>query len=139
VTPEQFPKPLAQQSQTIGNITITGGHNALAQTQAGGDVTLTQSSDHLSATNTDLQATLAAIAQLKQHIAASPALNPIEKATIEVPVKILEAELQKPHPDKSLVDQAIVALKKGLDGVITLAEPVTKVVTLIAKAWTGLL
>ena len=97
-----------------------------------------QSSDRTQVTNTDLQSALAAIAQLKQNIAASADLNPIEKATAEVPIKMLESELQKPQPDKSLVDQAISALKKGLDGVVSLAEPVTKVATLVAKAWTGL-
>lgn len=138
--PEQPPKPSASppSSQSFGNITISGSNNPFAAAQAGGDVNINQSSDRTQVTNTDLQSALAAIAQLKQNIAASADLNPIEKATAEVPIKMLESELQKPQPDKSLVDQAIAALKKGLDGVVSLAEPVTKVATLIAKAWTGL-
>jgi len=138
-TSEQPAKPTAQSSQSFGNITISGGNNPFTAAQAGGAVTINQSSDRISATTTDLQAAFAAIAQLKQQIAASPDLNPIEKATVEVPIKMLEAELQKPQPDRSLVKQAIAALQKGLNGVITLTEPVTNVAALIAKAWAGLL
>jgi cell envelope opacity-associated protein A len=137
--PEQPPKPSAPSSQSFGNITISGSNNPFAATQAGGDVTINQSSDRTQVTNTDLQSALAAITQLKQNIATSADLNPIEKATAEVPIKMLESELQKPQPDKNLVEQAIAALKKGLDGVVSLAEPVTKVATLVAKAWTGLI
>ena len=100
---------------------------------------MTQGSDRISATHTDLQTAMAAIAQLKQQIAASSDLKPIAKATVEVPIKRLAAELQKSLPDNSWVEQAIAALKKGRGGVITLAEPVTKVAILVAKARAGLL
>ena len=135
---EQPASPPVRQSQSIGNITISGNNNPFAATQAGRDVTINQSTDRTQATNTGLELALAAVTQLKQSITSSPDLNPIEKATVEVPVKMLESELQKPQPDKSLVEQAIAAIKKGLDGVVTLAEPVTKVATLVAKAWVGL-
>jgi hypothetical protein len=138
VAPEQPASPPVRQSQSIGNITISGNNNPFAATQAGRDVTINQSSDRTQVTNTRLQAALAAVAQLKQAIASSPDLNPIEKATVEVPAKMLESELQKPQPDKSLVELAIAALKKEMDRVATLAEPVTKVATLVAKAWVKL-
>lgn len=139
MTPEPAPKNAPKQSQSFGNISIGGGGTNFAVTQSGGDVKLNQSSSQTTGSNADRQAALDAIAQLKQLISTSSDLNPIEKATVEVPAKILEAELQKPQPDKSIVDQAIAALKKGLDGVITLAEPVAKVAALVAQAWVGLL
>ncbi|MBE9136631.1 hypothetical protein IQ254_05345 [Nodosilinea sp. LEGE 07088] len=83
----------------------------------------------------DSQAIIAAIADLKQAIAANAELNSAEKQTAAVPIQTLEEELQKPEPDKGLVDQAVTALKKGLDGVQVLAEPVRKVSSLVAKAW----
>ncbi|MBE7385407.1 MAG: CHAT domain-containing protein [Leptolyngbya sp. SIO1E4] len=133
----QPPMP-APQSQSIGNITISGNSNAFTNVQSGGDVNLTRSQNQEQASNSDLEAALAAIANLKQNIAATEDLNPIEKATVEVPISMLETELQKPQPDKSLIDQAIAALQKSLNGVVTLAEPVAKVATLVAKAWGGL-
>jgi hypothetical protein len=33
---------------------------------------------------------------------------------VEVPIKIIEAELQKPQPNKTSIDQAVALLKKGL-------------------------
>lgn len=51
---------------------------------------------------------------------------------------MLQEELQKPKPDKSFVDEVVDALKQGLSGVLTLAEPVTQVAALVAKAWVGL-
>ncbi|MGB3200960.1 MAG: hypothetical protein WBA99_08655 [Nodosilinea sp.] len=87
-----------------------------------------------SASAQELQVVVAAIAELKQAIATSE-LNAIEKQTAAVPLNTLEDELQKPEPDKGLIDQAVTALKKGLDGVQVLAEPVSKVSALVAKAW----
>ncbi|MEB3232273.1 MAG: hypothetical protein VKJ64_14785 [Leptolyngbyaceae bacterium] len=83
----------------------------------------------------DLAALVGAIAHLKQAIESSPELNLIEKQTVAVPLNTLAEELKQPEPDKGLIDQTIVALKKGLNGVQTLAEPVMKVSSLVAKAW----
>ena len=83
----------------------------------------------------DLQTITAAIAELKQAIESSSELNSVEKQTVAVPLETLTKELQQPDPDKGLVDQAITTLKKGLDGVQTLAEPVMNVSSLVAKAW----
>ncbi|WP_152532134.1 hypothetical protein [Leptolyngbya sp. Heron Island J] len=87
------------------------------------------------ATAQNLQAISTAIADLKQAIASSAELNPVEKQTAAVPLEALTRELNQSEPDKGLVDQAIATLKKGLDGVQTLAEPVMNVSSLIAKAW----
>jgi hypothetical protein len=134
--PSDGPRP--GQSQTIGNITISGNSNAFTNVQAGNDVTLDQSQGSTQSQTSDLEAALTAIAELKQAIATTDALNRVEKATAEVPVSMLEDELQKPQPDKGLIDQAIEALQTGLNGVVTLAGPVTQVATLVAKAWVGL-
>lgn len=134
---ESPPQPAASQSQSFGNISISGSGTNFAVTQAGKDVSLNQTSTQTTGSSADFQSALNAIAQLKHAIANSPDLNPIEKATAEVPTKMLAAELQKPQPDKSVVEQAIAALQKGLDGVVTLAAPVAQVVTLVAKAGIG--
>lgn len=76
-----------------------------------------------------------AIAALHQQILHTAALNPVEKATAEIPLKTVATELAKEQPDKNLIDQAIAALQKGLAGVETLAEPVKRVAALVAKAW----
>ncbi|MGP1388027.1 MAG: CHAT domain-containing protein [Thainema sp.] len=136
-TPDSSNFP-ARQSQSVSNITSGNGSN-ISVNQSGRDIILNQSSTQSSASNIDLQAALDAIAQLKQAIASSPELNPIEKKTVAVPIDMLESELRKPQPDKSLVDQAIATLKKTLDGVVALAKPITKVAALVANAWGGLL
>ncbi|WP_413168063.1 hypothetical protein ACL6C3_15220 [Capilliphycus salinus ALCB114379] len=70
-----------------------------------------------------------------REIAQTEALNPVEKASVEVPIKIIETELQKPQPNKTSIDQAVALLKKGLESVETLAEPVMKVAAILAKVW----
>jgi hypothetical protein len=132
------PKLASQHSQTIGNVNISGSNNPFNAIQSGGNVILNQSSTQTTATHSDLQIAVEALARLKHGVSTADALNPIERATAEVPINLLEAELQKPTPDKSVIDQAIAILKKTLDGVITLAEPVTQVAALIAKAYGGL-
>lgn len=128
--------PQSGQSQSFGDIRMIGEDHAFAATQAtGGDVNLPQRSTQASKQNTDLQEAISVLEQLKQGVSQSNALNQIEKVTVEVPIQVIEAELKKQEPEKSLVDQAIVSLKKGLEGVQTLAEPVMKVSALIAKAW----
>ncbi len=123
------------QSQSAGNISVSGGSNALSIIQSGGNVKLSQNTSQASVPHTELQAALAALAKLAQDIAATEALNPIQKSMVETPVKILESELQKSPPDKTLLNQAVAALKQGLEGVAVLAEPVANVAALIAKAW----
>jgi hypothetical protein len=125
-------------SQSIGNVTISGSNNPLNLVNSAGDVTINQSQTQSKVTNPDLQAALAALGNLKQAIATTDTIDETDKEMVAIPIQKLEAELQKPQPDRNAVDRLISALKKTLDGVITLAEPVTKVATLVAKAWVGL-
>lgn len=80
------------------------------------------------------QALLQALSQLQQQVLKSGDLNPIEKATAKVPIETMAAELKQEKPDKDLIDQSVEALRKGLAGVETLAEPVMRVAGLVAKA-----
>ncbi|NJP12547.1 MAG: hypothetical protein HC866_26320 [Leptolyngbyaceae cyanobacterium RU_5_1] len=61
--------------------------------------------------------------------------SPAQKERVRGDITLIEKSLQKQNIDKSFVDEAIVALKQALSAVITLAEPVTKVAELLAKAW----
>lgn len=119
-------------SQNLSGITITGSQGNFALTNAGRDNNLNQSYTESHVTNPTLQEALAALGQLKQEIAKTEALNPIEKAMVEVPIKTIETELQKPKADQSLIDQAVAMMKKGLEGVESLAEPTMKVAKLLA-------
>ena len=125
-------------SQSISNVSSSGTGNKVAATQAGRDTRVDQSVTAASVENSELQAALEAISKLKQGISASDLLNLVEKKQIEVTVGMLEEELQKPKPDKSIIDQTVEALKKGLAGVAALAAPVTHVAELVAKAWENL-
>lgn len=123
-------------SQSMSGVTITGSSDIdMNQIQAEGGSSITQSKTQATLQNTDLQEALTVLEKLKQAVAASNALNPLIKEVAEEKIQIIQKEAQKPKPDKSLVDQAITALKKGLAGVEELAEPVMKVAGLVAKAW----
>ena len=100
------------QQQTVGN-------SSIGSTHGGTDTT---------------QALLQALAALQQQVLNSAQLNSIEKATAKVPITTLATELEKEKPDKDLIDQSVEALRKGLAGVETLAEPVMRVAGLVAKA-----
>ncbi|PSR17547.1 hypothetical protein C8255_11950 [filamentous cyanobacterium CCP3] len=120
-------------SMTVGGNFQVGGSGVtvdMSQQQTVGNSTL--GSNHGDADTT--QALLQAIAALQQQIVNSPSLNPIEKATAKVPITTLATELEKETPDKDLIDQSVEALRKGLAGVETLAEPVMRVAGLVAKA-----
>lgn len=132
ITPEPAK---AAQSQSIGNVTISGSNNPFNAVQAGGDVSINQSQTQTKVTNPDLQAAIAAVEQLKQAIAATDEIDETEKAMAAIPVQKLEAELQKPQPDKGVANKMVTTLKRALDGVIVLADPVSKVAALVAKAW----
>jgi CHAT domain len=132
------PLPRARQSQSFGNVTIGGSNNPFNAIQSGGNVSLNQTSTQSSGNN-DLQAALDALTKLKQEVLATNALTAFAKKDTESKINMLQEELQKPKPDKSFVDEVVSALEQGLKGVVTLASPVTQVVTLVAKAWAGLL
>lgn len=126
------------QSQTIGTISISGSHNPFNVVQAGGNVNLNQTSDQSSGGNADLEAALDLLAKLRQEVAATADLSTFAKKDTESKIGMLQEELQKPEPDKGFVNEVVEALQQGLSGVLTLAEPVTKVAALLAKAWVGL-
>ena len=125
----------AAQSQSIKNISISGSNNPVNALQSEGDITIDQSQTQTKITNPDIQAVVKALGKLKQAIAATDAIDETEKAMVAIPVQKLETELQKPQPDQSVVGRMIATLRKALDGVVVLAEPVSKVAALIAKAW----
>ena len=128
------PAPAPNQSQSFGNISsINGSSNPFNITQASGDATIAQSQTTTKTTNSDLQAVLDAVEQLKKAIAAAKDVDDMEKEMVALPIQKLETELQKSQPDQTVVDRMITTLKKTLDGVITLAGPINTVATLPAK------
>ena len=126
------------QSQSFGNITISGGNNPFNAIQAAGNVTLSQGSARASGGNADLEAALALLADLKQEVLATDALSAFAKKDTASRINMLQEELQKPKPDRDLVNEVVEALKQGLNGISTLVDPVNKVASLVAKAWVGL-
>jgi hypothetical protein len=127
------------QSQSIGSITISGSNNPFNTIQSGRDVTLSQSMSQTGSSNTDLQAALEALMKLKQEVSTTNSLTTFAKKDTESKINMLQEELQKPKSDKSFIDEVVEALKKGLEGVVTLATPANEVAALIAKAYGGLL
>jgi len=132
------PKPPVKQSQTFGNVTTSGSNNSFNAIQATRDVNLNQTSTQNTGSPADLQAALDRLATLKEQVATTAGLSAFAKKDTEAKIMMLQEELQKPKPDKSFVDEVVNALKQGLSGVLTLAEPVMQVAALIAKAWVGL-
>ncbi|MEA5497787.1 CHAT domain-containing protein [Limnoraphis robusta Tam1] len=134
-SPQEKPQSI-NKSQSIGDFNFSGSNNYVAPANAGGDVNIDQSQNTQTlGQNPELEAALNELKKLKQEIASTNALNSIQKKQAEFPVEMIETELKKPQPDKSLIDEAVEALKKGLEGVETLAEPVMKVAAILAKVW----
>ncbi|WOD39101.1 hypothetical protein [Nodosilinea sp. E11] len=130
------PAPSAsQQSRTMtvgGNFQVGGSDVTvdMSQQQTVGHAPVSSPPGNADVT----QALLQSLATLQQQVLNSASLNSIEKATAKVPMATLAAELEKEKPDKDLIDQSVEALRKGLAGVETLAEPVMRVAGLVAKA-----
>lgn len=125
-------------NQTISGISIVHSSDVnLSQVQAEQGSTVNQTRTALE--TADWQAALDALGQLKQAVSTHEMLNPSVKEVAAEKIETIETEIQKPKPDKGMVDRAIETLKKGLTGVSELAEPLTKVANLVAKAWTGVL
>jgi len=126
------------QSQAIGNIRISGSNNPFNNIQSRGNVTLSQSMSPAGSGNIHLQAALEALMRLKQEVSTTDGLSTFAKKDTESKIDMLQEELQKPKPEKSFIDEVVEVLKKGLEGVVTLATPVTEVAKLVAKAYGGL-
>ncbi|MBE9034321.1 hypothetical protein [aff. Roholtiella sp. LEGE 12411] len=133
-------KTMESHSQNVEGINIGSGNSDIAfnQFQADRGSRANQNRTQATLQNADVEEALKLLSKLKQDIGASNALNPIEKRTLEVPLQTIEQELKKPKPDKSLVEQGITSLKKGLTGVAELADPVLKLAPLVAKVWAGI-
>lgn len=130
-------QPTKSSSQNIEGININSGNSdiTLNQIQADRVGSVSQSGIQATLQNADWQTALNALEKLKQDIETSNVLNLIEKKSLEVPLQTIEEELKKSKPDKSLVEQAIEVLKKGITGVAELAEPLMKLISLVAKIW----
>jgi hypothetical protein len=125
------------QSQSFGNITISGSNSPFSPINTTGAVTLNQTSTQSYGGNSDLEAALELLAKLKQDVSATDELATLAKRETDFRITVLQEELKKPQPDRSLVNDVVEALKQGLNGVLTLAAPVSQVATLLAKAWIG--
>jgi hypothetical protein len=125
------------QSQSIGNVTISGSNNPFNAIQSAGNVSLSQSNTQSIGSNSDLEAVLAILLKLKQEVPETDVLSSFAKKDTQSKISMLQEELQKPKPDKNFVNEVVDALKQGLSGVLTFVEPMTQVVTLLAKAWGG--
>jgi len=135
--PEAQPKQSGKQAQSFGNITFSGSNNPFSAAQATGNVNVNQSSTQSAGGNADIEAALAALTTLKEQVAETEGLSSFVKKDTESKITMLQEELQKAKPDRSFVNEVVEALKKGLSGVLTLAAPMTQVVTLVAKAFGG--
>lgn len=125
------------QSGSFGNVSISGSSNAadFSQKQAGGNLSSTQQTVYNPAQIADLKEALSLLAEIRQRISTSTEINPLIKAGVESQVQQAEEEIQKPEPNRDLVSHTITTLKKGLEGVQTLAEPTIKIAALIARVW----
>ncbi len=133
-------KPQNQQSQSIGNISISGSNNPFAVIQSGGNVTLSQKISQTTGgiALDDLEAALKLLGKLKQDVATTDVLSTFVRKDTESKISMLQEALQQPQPDHSFVNEVMEALKQALSGVLTFAEPVTQVATLVAKALVSL-
>lgn len=130
--------PGASTTQQSRSMTV-GGNFQVSGSGVTVDMSQQQTAGHASPgsqpSDTDTtQALLQALSELQQQVLRAGSLNPIEKATAKVPIETMATELKKEKPDKDLIDQSVEALRKGLAGVETLAEPVMRVAGLVAKA-----
>ena len=126
------------QANTVSGVTFGQGNSAFnfspVQSQKG-NVNISPNFAQTSAQNTEVKDVIEALVNLKQSILQNEEISPLVKDGAKVQIEQLEKELQKPEPDKGLIEHTIVTLKKGLEGVLTLAAPTMKVASLIAKVW----
>lgn len=123
------------QSQSFGNVSIQGSANSMTVSQGGLDSEVSRQEKQVSMQNPELKEVVILLGKLREDILSSRDLNRLEKETARVSVNILEEEIEKDSLDKTFIDHTVESLHKGLKGVQSLAEPVMKVSSLIAKAW----
>ncbi len=127
------------QSNTLSGINFSGGANnafnfAPVQNQ-GGSVNVESNFNQSYTVNPEVKKVLEDLSQLKASIADSPELSASQKEPITQQVQKLTEELQKPKPDPSFVQSTVDTIKKGLDGVLTLAPLTVKVASVVAKLY----
>jgi uncharacterized small protein (DUF1192 family) len=122
-----------KQSMTVGNNFQSGASNMSNVSQVGGDSVVTQTSSS-QANNADLQSALEALAKFNQQVQETDSLSSLVKRETDLRISMIQAEIQKPKPDKSLVKEVIDALDQGLKGALTLATPVAELAAKIAIA-----
>ncbi len=129
------PPDRPSQSQSIGNITISGNHNPFNAVQASGNVAISQSQTQSDTTSSpSMQAAIEAVDRLKQAIAASDDIDETEQAMAAIPMQKLAVELQKTPPSWSAINKTAATLQKTLDGTATLAQPMATLITLLSQA-----
>jgi hypothetical protein len=126
-----------QQSNAVSGVTMSGGDNAfnfnpqqIGQGNAVSSQTITKT-----ISDSDLEQILVLLVQLHHSIEKNSELKPSEKDSAKAKVEQLKQELSQEEPDKSVIGQTLKTLKQSFEGIITLAEPVTKVATLLGTAW----
>ncbi|EDX83375.1 hypothetical protein S7335_555 [Synechococcus sp. PCC 7335] len=126
------------QSNSVSGLTFGEGNSAFnfspIQSQEG-NVSVSPNFNQASTQNAETRQVIEALADFKQTILENKEINPLLQDMAREKVEKLEEELKKTEPDKSLVKHTITTLRKGLEGVLTLAEPTMKVASLIAKVW----
>ncbi len=127
------------QSNTLSGINFSGGANnalnfAPVQNQ-GGNVNVESNFNQSYVVNPEVKKVLEDLSHLKKSIAESQEINPLLKEPVKLEVQKLEQELQKPKPDPTLVESTVATIKKGLEGVLTLAEPTVKIASFVAKLY----
>jgi hypothetical protein len=129
------PPDRPSQSQSIGNITISGNHNPFNAVQASGNVAISQNQTQTeTASSPSMQAAIEAVDRLKQAIAASDDIDETEQAMAAIPIQKLAVELQKTPPSWSAINKTAATLQKTLDGTATLAQPMATLITLLSQA-----
>ncbi|MEO1208000.1 MAG: toll/interleukin-1 receptor domain-containing protein [Cyanobacteria bacterium J06638_20] len=117
----------ASQSQSIGNITISGNNNPFNAIQAGGDVNVNQSQSQNQVTNPSLQKALETVKVLKQSVTATNAMDDTEKAMVAIPIQKLEGELQSSQPDRQAIEKAIATINKMAAEAIAITKLTAKI------------
>lgn len=128
----KLPTGRNQQSQSFGNVTLSGSNAFdVNQIASEGAVNLAHGNKGQVA-KAENQEVLDLLHILKQGIANTEKMNVLEKKNAESTISVIEEELDKPKPDKSLLSQAGEALKVCCKNVAEFAEPALSIANIIA-------
>jgi hypothetical protein len=126
------------QSNALDNIYFGDGTNSFnfapIQNQDG-NIKASSSSNQSVTHNLELSQIIEAIDQLKSAVIQNQDINPLVKDGAKDKIEKIEAEVKKPDPNKSFIQNTIKTLKQGLEGVLSLTEPTAKLASLLSKAW----